>query len=218
MDDEICPICSAGGNFFYKIMKKSRTFFLCPSCNLVFQTVESLPGADEELARYELHRNDEEDEGYRKWLGSFIKSSVIPWYNDGSILDFGSGPRPVLSEILESEGYPVFSYDPFFAPRWPDEGNFSLILLCEVLEHIHDPLKEFRRLGSVAADGAILSLKTQFLPSSNSDDFKGWWYKEDTTHIRFYSPESLKVLGEKSGWDLMNQDGKSLAIYKKSFP
>lgn len=218
MADEFCPLCSTGGNYFYQVMEKGRTFFLCPSCKLVFQSVESLPGADEERSRYELHRNDKEDEGYRNWLGSFIKSSVIPWYKNGDILDFGSGPRPVLTEILESKGYSVFSYDPFFAPLWPEQRAFSLILLCEVLEHIHDPLKEFRRLGAVAADGAVLSLKTQFLPSLNPHDFKGWWYKEDTTHIRFYSPESLKALGENSGWDLMSQDGKSLAIYKKSSP
>ncbi|MBF9015699.1 MULTISPECIES: class I SAM-dependent methyltransferase [unclassified Oceanispirochaeta] len=227
MPDEICPVCSGGGKFFYKTGKKGRSesevkrfFFLCPSCSLVFQSILSLPRPDEELARYELHRNDKEDEGYRNWLGSFIKSSVVPWYHEGNILDFGSGPRPVLTELLESEGYPVFSYDPFFAPRWPDpdEGPFSLILLCEVLEHIHDPLKEFKRLNDLAADGAVLSLKTQFLPSVDSVDFKGWWYKEDPTHIRFYNSESLRVLGAQSGWDLVREDGKSLAVYKKSSP
>lgn len=199
---------------------RERFFYLCPSCSLVFQTEESLPLPVEERTRYELHINDKEDEGYHNWLSSFIKSSVTPWYHEGRILDFGSGPQPVLSDLLKTKGYPVFSYDPYFAPRWPEENeaSFSLILLCEVLEHIHDPVKEFKRLRSIAAEGAILSLKTQFLPSLRSDDFKGWWYKEDTTHIRFFNPESLKVLGEISGWDLMNQDGKSLAVYKKSFP
>lgn len=233
MPQDICPVCSSEADSFYSIGPKhssqsssERLFCLCPACSLVFQSASTVPEPEEELARYELHQNDIESEGYRKWLASFIRSSVYPWYESGRILDFGSGPRPVLTELLEAEGLPVTSYDPFYAPEWPvtEEGGepgrqaFSLILLCEVLEHVHNPVFEFKRLGSIAAENALLSLKTQFLPAGGSGVFKEWWYKEDSTHIRFFNPESLRVLGEKSGWELIQQDGKSLAVYKKSSP
>ncbi|MDC7235538.1 MAG: class I SAM-dependent methyltransferase [Spirochaetales bacterium] len=186
----------------------------------MFQTTDTLPASEEEKARYELHQNDDTDEGYVRWLTSFINSSVIPWYKQGSVLDFGSGPQAVLTDLLRDRDYPVYSYDPYFSDRWPEEGEpFSLILMCEVLEHVNDPAEVFRRLFSVSAEGAVISLKTAFLPSSGQvGDFKGWWYRQDITHIRFYNPQSLKVLGENSGWKLIRQDGKSLAVYEKSSP
>lgn len=220
---EDCPVCSSeSDHFFLKETKGAgeRAFRCCPTCSLVFQTAGTLPSAEEEHARYRLHRNDGEDEGYRNWLESFIEKSVIPWYGGGNILDFGSGPRPVLSDILKARGLPVYSYDPFFAPRLPvpSGGAFSLILLCEVLEHIQDPVTAFRMLFQKAAEGACLSLMTQFLPSHAPSDFRGWWYKEDPTHIRFYSDDSLRALGQASGWTLHRLDGQSRAVYKKGSP
>jgi hypothetical protein len=203
------------------MVQKQRDFLICPECSLLYQDARSLPSPLEEQSRYELHRNDPEDKGYIKWLQSFILSSVTPWYKGGRILDFGSGPRCVLSDLLKEKGFPVVSYDPFFAPQWPKEKDFSLILLCEVLEHINDPVYAFRRLHSLASKGSLLSLKTQFLTTDPLDpesvtSFKKWWYKEDPTHIRFYNPRSLKILGEQSGWELISQDGTSLAVYKKT--
>ncbi|MDA3956418.1 class I SAM-dependent methyltransferase [Oceanispirochaeta sp.] len=221
MTFSLCPICSVPGSPYYQISHKNRPFLLCLECTLIYQEEMTLPSAEEERTRYELHRNDPADEGYRKWLHSFIHSSVLPWYKDGRILDFGSGPHPVLSDLLKEQGYPVVSYDPFFAPQWPGEHDFSLILLCEVLEHISNPLSSFRKLCSLASEGTVLSLKTQFLTFSVFDseggkDFEQWWYKEDPTHIRFYNPRSLRILGERSGWELVSEDGSSLAVYKKA--
>ncbi|MDC7241143.1 MAG: class I SAM-dependent methyltransferase [Spirochaetales bacterium] len=216
MSQEICPLCSEPAGPFYEITRKTggfRSFSHCPSCSFVFQ--DRLPEEEEERERYELHRNNPEDKGYINWLESFVKSAVLPWYESGQILDYGSGPRPVLTELLSARGYSVSSYDPYFAPSWPEEGPFSLILLCEVLEHINDPVSDFRRLYDAADEGAVLSVMTQFLPSNSRDDFKGWWYKEDPTHIRFFTPLSLKILGEKSGWELISENKKSLAVFRK---
>ena len=209
----LCPLCSTQADFFYHHSKQGRSFQLCGNCLLVFQE-GGLPSSDEERSRYELHNNSPADSGYRKWLESFIRKAVVPYYQTGNILDFGSGPRPVLSEILEQMGYPVSSYDPYFSPCWPGEGPFSLILLCEVLEHVYDPVKAFRRLVSAAAGDARLVVRTEFLPSFRAEDFGTWWYKEDITHVRFYSELSLRTLGEKSGWELEREDGSSQAVFR----
>lgn len=210
-----CPVCRFEGHFFSELPDKGRSFLLCPECSLVYQESTSLPDAHEEKNRYELHKNNPEDKGYTRWLQSFIDQGVTPWYRGGSVLDFGSGPRPVLTGMLQNQGFDVFCYDPFFAPRWPEEETFSLILLCEVLEHIHDPVSAFRRLFESADEGAFLSIKTLFLPSMDKMAFKNWWYKEDPTHIRFFSPSSLLHLGEKSGWRLVHHDSTSLAVFEK---
>lgn len=208
-------MCGEKGASFFNLPRKHREFHVCSYCTLVYQEKSTLPTREEERDRYEKHNNDPKDEGYRNWLQSFVVSSVLPWYRSGSVLDFGSGPRPVLSEMLSQQGYPVVPYDPYFAASWPLEKEFTLILLCEVLEHINDPVPVFRKLRSLAADDGILSLKTQFLPGPEESQFKGWWYKDDPTHIRFYNPSSLKVLGEKSGWELISGDDKSLGVFQK---
>ena len=207
-----CPLCGFASKPFYHHKKQNRSFRICKGCALVFQDGE-LPSAEDERSRYELHNNDPDDPGYRKWLESFVRKAVVPHYESGHILDFGSGPRPVLTEILEEKGYPVFSYDPFFSPRWPEEGPFSLILLCEVLEHIYDPVDAFATLAESAEPGARLVVRTEFLKSTEPGLFSSWWYKEDITHVRFYSPSSLASLGERSGWSLEDHDNSSLAVF-----
>jgi len=107
-------------------------------------------------------------------------------------------------------------YDPFYAPRKPPEQDFSMVVLSEVLEHLSDPAEEFRRLGEITKDGARIILKTAFVRDLSAGWFKSWWYKEDPTHIRFYNPSSLAELGRRSGWSLMYQDDRSLAVYKKT--
>jgi len=184
-------------------------------CSLVFQERSTLPNAEEERTRYTLHRNNEDDDGYLRWLQSFIDLAVTPWYQGGTVLDFGSGPNPVLTGMLRSQGINTYNYDPFFAPEWPLRNDFSLILMCEVLEHIHDPILAFDRLFEGSADKAVLSVKTQFLPSLDKKTFEKWWYKEDPTHIRFYTPRSLQFLGEATGWFLVKHDLSSLAVFMK---
>lgn len=216
MTQASCPLCSSQGNEFYRLEKKKRFFYSCSNCSLIFQSRETCLSEEDEKARYEQHENTLENAGYRQWLESFIQDAFLPWYKEGNILDFGSGPSPALTELLKEQSYPVFSYDPYFSPVWPADHPYHMFLVCEVLEHIKDPLKEFRKLYDQAAEDGILSLKTQFLPNFERESFRGWWYKEDPTHICFYSPRSLKVLGELSGWNLIFHDQKSLAIYKKT--
>lgn len=211
-----CPLCSSRSDFFYHSSKQNRTFYLCPDCSLVFQENSSLPDKSEEKARYDLHHNSEKDPGYISWLERFISQGMDPWFSGGTVLDFGSGPRPVLTEILKRKGLDVCSYDKYFAPHWPTGRNFTFIILSEVLEHLADPVAEFRKIATLAEKDARIVLQSAFLRIIEKNWFASWWYKEDITHIRFYSAVSLRMLGIKSGWTLEYQDGRSLAVYKKS--
>ncbi len=176
---------------------------------------------EEEKARYENHHNDPSQEGYRKWLEGFARKAMAFWDGRGTVLDFGSGPRPVLADLLREQGHEVFHYDPFFSSRWPAEGEpFHLLLLCEVLEHVTRPVESLKMLGEKSVQGSLLALQSLFLPreeeAGRSEAFARWWYRQDITHIRFYNPASLKVLGEASGWRLVKEDGSSFALFEKS--
>ncbi len=211
-----CPVCGSEGGYFLDYEAKGRRFLLCPVCSLVYQEDSTLPDADSEKKRYEQHRNNPDDAGYVQWLQSFIDKAVMPWYEGGRVLDFGSGPTPVLTHMLERLGMDVTSYDPYFFPLWPDRHDYSLILLCEVLEHIHNPVKAFMDLYELASENGVISVRTQFLPSPEPAAFRNWWYKEDPTHIRFYNTDSLDILAGLSGWTLIGHDSSSLAFFKKN--
>ncbi|OQY35446.1 MAG: hypothetical protein B6241_00660 [Spirochaetaceae bacterium 4572_59] len=210
-----CPLCSSRSDHFYHNSKQNRNFYLCPDCSLIFQGRASLPDELEEKARYELHHNSGGDQGYISWLERFISEGMDPWYSGGAVLDFGSGPRPVLTDMLKRKGLDVCSYDKYFSPTWPEGRTFSCILLSEVLEHLVDPLSEFRKIASLSETGAKIILQSAFLQNYDKKCFGSWWYKEDVTHIRFYSASSLQMLGLKSGWNLEYQDGRSLAVFRK---
>ncbi len=214
-----CPVCRARGLSFFQ--DGGRSFLRCPCCTLVFQASGCLPGPEEEKARYEAHHNDPAQKGYKKWLEAFASRAMAFWDGKGSILDFGSGPRPVLANLLRARGYKVFHYDPFFSPRWPVEGEpFHLILLCEVLEHITRPVETLKRLYSRAGQGGLMALQTLFLPKEERpggcEAFARWWYRQDITHIRFYNPSSLMAMAEASGWRLAEEDASSFALFEKA--
>ena len=106
-------------------------------------------------------------------------------------LDFGSGPNPVLAQILEREGYKIGHYDPFFhADETLLSQRYDYIVCCEVIEHFHHPAREFSRLSSMLEPGARLYCMTElFQPQM---DFISWPYKNDFTHCFFYRQETLE--------------------------
>ncbi len=212
---ELCPVCRSRGQEFFYLKKKNRSFRLCTSCHLVFQTGETLPSSGEEQGRYELHRNDGNDQGYTRWLESFLDRGFYPWYKGGNVLDFGSGPEPVLTDLLNNQGIQTVPYDRYFQPLWPEDQSFSMIILSEVLEHLIDPVREFTKIASLCDRGARLVFQTAFRRNSSPQWFGSWWYKEDITHTRFYNAESLMALGEQSGWSLIYQDGRSMGCFQK---
>ena len=108
-------------------------------------------------------------------------------------LDFGSGPEPVLSQILENEGFSVEAYDPVFRSK-PEllERKYDYIICCEVIEHFHNPSKEFALLSKMMKSGGRLFIKTSLL--SDDTDFGSWWYKNDITHVFFYSVKALEYI------------------------
>ncbi len=210
----ICPVCAGSAETFFTLPGKNREFCQCRKCTVLFQV--DIPDEAEEKARYDLHRNDSDDPGYKQWLSRFITTGILPWYRGGRILDFGSGPEPALTDMLKVKGYRVVSYDKYYAPVWPENQKFSLVILSEVLEHLDDPVLEFQRIRSVAEPGSRLVFQTYFRQNSDPRWFQSWWYKEDITHIRFYNAASLYALGKESGWKLVYQDGKSMGCFRKA--
>jgi hypothetical protein len=60
---------------------------------------------DEEKSRYDTHNNDPKDVRYRQFL-SQLSEPLLKKISDNSFgLDFGAGPGPTLSLMLEDYGH-----------------------------------------------------------------------------------------------------------------
>jgi ubiquinone/menaquinone biosynthesis C-methylase UbiE len=206
-----CIICA--GQTYDKPDNKGRIFHFCNSCGFISLDSLSILSETEEKARYDLHNNSSENQGYIRWLNQFIQEAVHPYvYPGDSILDFGSGPDPQLKKLLEFEGYTVDIYDKYFH-NLPIPGDYNMITLTEVLEHLKDPLKILSELRKSLRVNGYLAIKTAFSPESD-DDFLKWWYKEDSTHISFFSSRTFDLIADKIRLKFHYCDNNSIVIFR----
>ncbi|MCE1196694.1 class I SAM-dependent methyltransferase [bacterium] len=189
-----CPLCGGPAQpFAASTRKTSRTYHRCGSCGFVALAPSARLSRAEEKARYLLHDNDPADRGYRDFVGDFVRRAIIPFAAPGdAILDFGSGPRPLLAATLAELGYHCDLYDPCFAAtRAWRRRTYGLVALHEVAEHIAKPGAELAFLAGRVAPGGAIAIRTRFQPSLE-EDFDAWWYRMDPAHVSFYTPSCLE--------------------------
>lgn len=189
-----CPLCHGDETpLFHEDAR--RTYHRCGRCRLVFVPRRHFLPLDQERAHYDLHENDPADERYRAFLERLcgpLRERLAP----SSVgLDFGSGPGPTLSVMLEEAGHRVDLFDPAYAHH-PSvfDRQYDFITASEVAEHLHDPAAQLQRLWDCLRPGGILGLMTRLVPPT---PFAEWHYIRDPTHVCFYSTESFAWLAAR---------------------
>jgi 2-polyprenyl-3-methyl-5-hydroxy-6-metoxy-1,4-benzoquinol methylase len=195
-----CPLCdSAQCQHYYNDQR--RDYYQCGVCDLVFvSSANHLTEADER-AEYDKHQNMVGDPGYLQFF-SRVSQPLLKRLKPGARgLDFGCGPGPALAQVLQQAGYPVALYDKFYYPQ-PDvlRQQYDFITATEVVEHLSEPGKELTRLVKMLKSGGVLVLMTKRVLSL--DAFKQWHYKNDLTHIGFYSEKSFNWIAHRWGLTL----------------
>ena len=193
-------------------LKNGRRYLHCEHCLFIGMDEEFFLDAQAEKARYDLHRNSIEDQGYVTMLETFIKATIQP-YQVTRILDYGSGPNPVLAELLRRQSYQVEIYDPIYAANKFPEASFDLLCATEVVEHFYQPLQEFPKMLRLLKPNGYLALMTRFSPSY--DEFKSWFYKDDSTHTSFYSLKTFEYLAAEFGMEIVNYREPDLIVLQK---
>lgn len=86
-------------------------------------------------------------------------------------------------------------YDKFYAPE-ADVFNTRYDFICatEVVEHLRNPGLTLQALWSCLNDRGVLALMTKRV--QNLQAFSRWHYKNDPTHIGFFSENSFNWLAE----------------------
>ena len=198
---ERCPLCGSPDLVPLK-HERGRRFRDCSTCRLVSADPGELPDAETERARYDTHRNDPTDPGYRHFLEPAAAAVAARCPVGARGLDYGAGPGPALAQMLAERGYPTALYDPFYHPDpAPLARPWAFVTCTETVEHFHRPINDFTRLaGLLASPDAPLVIMTQ--PLTPDVDFASWWYARDLTHVAFYRPETFEWLGEHFAWQI----------------
>ncbi len=189
-----CRLCSSPDTEQWTD-KKGKIYHYCGKCGIIQLDTSHILSPIEEKERYLRHNNTPENNGYISYLNSFIDSAVAPYVAPGErILDFGSGPLPVLSDLLTARGYSTISFDPFFnnTPDWRKK-TFDAIVAVEVFEHLRQPGKEIFRIQDVLKIDGNLIIRT-LLHDEDHKQFMNWWYREDVTHVSFYSRKTVEYI------------------------
>lgn len=187
-----CPLCQRRGAKPYH-RDKRRQYWQCPDCQLVFVQPSQRLCKEREKAEYDLHQNSPDDQGYRKFL-SRLQQPLLERIKPGARgLDFGCGPGPTLSAMFEESDYKINLYDIFYAPdQRALEQQYHFITATEVIEHLFKPGAVLQQLWQLLLPGGTLGIMTKMISSQQA--FTRWHYKNDPTHVCFFSPDSFSWL------------------------
>lgn len=206
-----CPlcntICTLDDNDFYQ-----SKYLLCPECKGIFMIPKFYPTPEDEKSRYEEHNNDVSDPRYQKFVSPITDYILTNFSIDNKGLDFGAGTGPVISKMLADHNYNnIALYDPFFH-NYPSLLNdkYDYIFSCEVIEHFHNPAKEFEKLKNMLTPGGHLICMTNIY--NNKINFDKWFYKSDITHVFFYQKETFSWIKSKFKFNSLNIDNRLITL------
>lgn len=209
-----CPLCNSNSNFYHQ--DNRRRYFNCTYCDLVFVEPTMLPSAREEKAEYDLHQNAFDDQGYIQFLNRMV--IPIEQYIDkpSEGLDFGCGPNAVLASLLENRGYTMTTYDPYYANHknvLSAEREYNFIVCTEAIEHFHQPKREWELWQTLLKPKGWIAIMTKRV--INKDRFASWHYKNDQTHVSFFSDNTFKYLAEKYHFSLKLVSSDIVLLHKQ---
>lgn len=186
----ICPLCHSLKTSFFST-SENRDYYHCQNCDIVFVPEKYFVTKRDEKAKYDHHQNSPENAGYCQFIDRLLIPLEKHLHQGAMGLDFGSGPGPTLSVLMQERGYEMQIYDIFYANvQEVFEKEYDFITSTEVIEHLHKPLQEIERLWGCLRAGGVLGLMTAF----RVEDFQTWYYKRDLTHILFFTPDTFRWL------------------------
>jgi hypothetical protein len=205
-----CPLCDATGcaRFFED---RRRSYYWCESCGLLFVPKAGHIAFEDEKKRYELHDNNIGNSGYVQFLEETVTVIEGLPMVDKRIIDFGSGKNRVLGELFRERGLFIDSFDPLY-----DIGKeflnrkYTVLVLCEVIEHFRDLKHEARVIREMVDTNGVILLRTNICPPL--ENFSAWWYKEDMTHINFFTRKSIERFASEVGKVYVEQREKDIFI------
>jgi len=97
------------------------------------------------------------------------------------------------------------------------DGHFDIITLFEVIEHLKDPIGLLRECNRILKLSGLL-----FITTGNTESWTVRFLKEDWDyfdlklgHISFFSPSSMRMLAERTGFKVTKMETRSVSVQKR---
>jgi len=210
--DQVCPLCLVNGEMTEVRGADRRRYYLCHYCSLISADPRHHLSAAEAKALYSNHENSIANAGYVDFLNRAIKP-MLAHLNDGMRgLDYGCGPEPTLSLVLERQGIVCENYDPLFADRVLQKP-YDFVFATECFEHFHQPDLEIRKIASLLKPAGLLGIMTE--QWATLEEFASWYYTRDPTHVCFYRTSTVDFICERYGFTSVWRDESRVAILRK---
>jgi len=195
--------------------KWGRTYYKCNNCQFIFCDENDILTEKEESKKYEKHNNFIDDPEYRAYFKRFI-DEVREYIPKGSqILDYGSGPEPVLADVFKELGYSPKTYDKYFNENSKyKDFNYDVITSTEVFEHIYRPMEVLKDLDKLLNRNGHIILMTNF-HYNDWERFRNWWYMKDLTHIVFFNERTFEVLAKELNYEVVYNNNKNIVVLRK---
>lgn len=98
--------------------------------------------------------------------------------------------------MLAERGLTVRAYDPIYAPATMSlQAQYDFVTCTEAVEHFHRPAREWSLLIALLKPTGWLAIMTKL--HQGKDAFSTWHYKNDPTHVSFFSRRSFEYLADR---------------------
>lgn len=213
---EKCPVCTSSTE---EIQHPTfGKYFSCNVCEFIFKSREEIITSTTEKNIYDQHNNSIDQEGYVDFLYGFLHNALFPYiHQNRKGLDFGSGPTPVLAEILqEYHGCSMDIYDLFYSPNKVYlNKKYDFITSTEVAEHLINPMEYFKLFKELLNNNGVLAIMTLFHPR-DLHRFMSWHYIRDKSHVSFYSIKTMEYIANNIGLEIIyTNDNRYVTFTKK---
>ena len=190
-----CPLCLNQQTRLW-FQDNKRDYYLCDCCELVHVPKQHHFSAIEEKAEYDKHQNNIDDINYRRFLSRLFLPLSAKLQPGKTGLDFGCGPGPALQKMFQEAGFDINVYDIFYYPDKPVLSmQYDFITMTEVVEHLGKPEDILNMLWRMLRPGGYLGIMTKLV--RNHQAFSTWHYKNDPTHICFFSAATMEYIADK---------------------
>jgi hypothetical protein len=206
-----CPLCATPAKLFEHA--HAGLWLRCPSCAGIFRDPKEYLSPAAEKNFYYSHENNVFDPGYRRFVEPITRLIELRFNTLQKGLDFGAGTGPVITQVLKEQGYSMETWDPFFDNR-PEvlKKSYDFIACCEVMEHFHHPLQEFKTMYNLLRPMGALICKTHLY--TPEVEFAKWYYRKDPTHVFIYQHATLEFIRLHCGFSSLQVQDRLIVFNK----
>ena len=223
-EETVCPLCGSKKERFL-FLKESFRIVECRDCSLVYVNPRMSKQALEKA--YNVNKispmdyYQESEFGDKKAFGKRLKLIERFTKCKGKMLDVGCNVGTFL-EVAKESGWDCFGIDvnkgvaddcakrgiKFFATTIEKakfkKEFFDVVILNDVLEHVHKPVKFMQSVCKLLKKGGIVFLVTPNIKSLTAKVLrKRWHHLKPDEHLTYFSLNTLKVLLKKQKLDIL---------------